>query len=383
MKLRVLVLLDNQDLNVKRLTSNFKWSFLNECFVGLPRVCLLFILILANYSYAQSSFSFYGKTIESGTKQHFKIPITNNEHSTFIPVTIFNGIEDGKVLGVTAGVHGYEYPPILAAQKLIKNINPKSLKGVVILVQIANLASFSGRTPFINPLDEKNLNRVFPGNEKGTVTEKIAAFISNNVIAKSDFFLDMHAGDASEDLMPYAAYYSNTTMPKVSQKGKEMAQSLLFDHIVVFNTDGKKYIKKDMPSLYCSAEAFKRGIPSIDIECGGLGTASKDLVFRIENGVLNMLHYLKMRITNTTTKNNNSYQFISNRVSQESNYNGVFYPLKKSGDYVKKGMELGIITDYFGNVLETIYAKTSGVILLIIGTPPINKNETIVVIGAI
>ncbi|GAB1856874.1 M14 family metallopeptidase [Flavobacteriaceae bacterium MHTCC 0001] len=329
------------------------------------------------------SFSFYNTNIKPGTKHHFKIPISDDKDSTFIPITVFHGIKKGPTLGITAGVHGYEYPPILAGQQLIKSINPKTLKGTVILVQISNLSSFSSRSPFKSALDGKNLNRIFPGDVNGSVTEKIAAFITNNVIVKSNFFLDMHAGDAPEDLMSYSAYYSNSSMPKASQKGMQMAQALLFDHIVVFNTDGKDYIKKDKPSLYCSAEAFKRGIPSVDIECGRLGLPEKDAVLKIETGVLNMLNYLDMVSTGPEIKKNNTYQFISDRTYQESNHNGIFYPSKSSGDYVKKGMKLGVITGYFGDILEIIYAKKNGVILYIIGTPPINKGETIVTIGDI
>lgn len=334
-------------------------------------------------SNAQSSFSFYGKSVQPGTKEHFKIPIVADGQTTFIPITVFCGSKDGPILGITAGIHGYEYPPIMAGQKLIQRINPKSLKGVVILVQIANLASFTKRSPFVNPLDNKNLNRMFPGNEKGTISEQIAAFITKNVIAQSDFFIDIHGGDASEDLTSYAAYYANTKMPKVSQKGKEMAQSLLFEYVIVFNTDDKKYVLPKEPSLYCSAEAFKRGIPSVDIECGKLGKSDQDLVLRIENGVFNMLKHLKMIDQQPTVQKNESYVFIENRTWQSSNHDGIFYSSKKSGDRVEKGMKLGIITDYFGNTLETIYAEKSGIILIIVGTPPVNKGETVVVIGSI
>ena len=275
---------------------------------------ILFICFISGkYSLAQSSFTFCGNTIDAGTKQHFKIPVVDDEHKTFIPITVFCGVEKGPVLGITAGVHGYEYPPIIAAQRLITSVNPKTLKGVLILVQIANIESFKSRSPYVNPLDDKNLNRSFPGDVKGSITEKIADFITNNIIDKSDFFLDMHAGDAPEDLMPYSAYYSNSSKQNASQQGKEMAKSLLFNHIVVFSTDGKDYIKEDKPSLYCSAEAFKRGIPSADIECGGLGKSEKEAVLKIETGVLNMLKHLGMTTTSNEAKTNNSYKFIKDR----------------------------------------------------------------------
>ncbi|TCP22975.1 hypothetical protein EV195_110106 [Tenacibaculum skagerrakense] len=343
-------------------------------------ISLILLLFYFKIS-GQSSFVFFGEEVKPGTKKHFEIPINDTNNSTIIPVTVFCGILDGKTLGITAGIHGYEYPPILAGQKLIKSINPKSLKGVVILVQISNLASFQKRSPFVNPLDNKNLNRMFPGKKDGTISERIANFITKEVISKSDYFLDIHGGDASEDLMSYSAYYSNSSFPNTSLKGKKMAESLLFENTVVFNTNGKSFMKKNLPSLYCSAEAFKRGIPSVDIECGGLGKVENKSVHQIESGVLNMMKHLEMTIDSPNPRFNKRYNYITERTYHKSSFNGIFYANKRSGDYVTKGMEVGTVTDYFGNIQEIIYAKSDGVILIITGTPPVNKNETILVIG--
>ncbi|MCH2033382.1 MAG: M14 family metallopeptidase [Tenacibaculum sp.] len=346
------------------------------------RYIISVILLLSYFQInGQSSFYFFGEEVKPGTKKHFEIPISNDNNSTTIPITVFCGIQDGKTLGITAGIHGYEYPPIIAGQKLIKSINPKSLKGVVILVQIANIASFQKRSPFVNPIDNKNLNRMFPGKKNGTISERIANFITKEVISKSDYFLDIHGGDASEDLMSYSAYYSNSSFPNTSLEGKKMAESLLFENIVVFDTNGKSYMKKSLPSLYCSAEAFKRGIPSVDIECGGLGKAENKSINQIESGVLNLINHLDMTIDTSNPKFNPYYNYINERAYHKSSYNGIFYANKKAGDFVSKGMKVGNITDYFGNIQETINAKSDGIILIITGTPPVNKNETILVLG--
>lgn len=350
----------------------------------MKRLVLLFVnaMMLSGLLRAQSSFTFNGVDIDPGTKQHFKINIIAGKDSTFIPVTVFNGIENGETLGITAGIHGYEYAPILGAQKLIKSIDPARLKGVVILVQVANLEGFLGRSPYLNPLDKKNLNRSFPGEEEGTITSKIAHYITENIISRADYFLDMHSGDAPEDLMKYAAYYSSSSMPEVTQKGREMAMSLGFEHIVVFDTNGKAYMEKDKPSLYTTAEAFKRGIPSIDIECGRLGLIENEAVSKIEDAVLNLLGYLKF----TQEKPRSELLtplIISKRIYIESGHDGFFYPQKKAGDYVIKGMKLGYVTNLFGEILVTLYAEEDGLILMILSTPPINKGEDAIVLAKV
>ena len=80
-----------------------------------------------------------------------------------IPITVVNGTEKGPVLALTAGIHGYEYPPILALQRLREQFDPAKLKGTVILVHVVNIPSFLKRTIYYNPFDWKNQNRVFPG----------------------------------------------------------------------------------------------------------------------------------------------------------------------------------------------------------------------------
>lgn len=338
-----------------------------------------FAIILSLALSAQTSFEFHGKKIPAGSKAHMSIEISEGEKETIIPITIFHGKEVGPVLGITAGVHGYEYAPILAGQKLINRINPEELKGTIILVQIANVASFLGRSPYLNPLDRKNLNRTFPGSAAGSITERIANYISEKVIARCDYFMDMHSGDAPEDLMPYTAYYHNDDKEEISEKGRQMAMHMGFDHVIMFNSTAKDYMEAGNPSLYCSAEAFKRGIPAIDIECGKLGIIEEDLVEKIADGVISLAKELDM-IAGESLPSEGTV-FIKNRTSISSPHTGFFYPLKSSGDYITKGMKIGYITNFFNRKLEDVYAKDSGIILYMLGTPPVNKGESLLSLG--
>ena len=65
-----------------------------------------------------------------------------------IPVTVIHGSRSGPALALVAGLHGYEYPPILALQKLGAEVDAKRLSGTLILVHVANMPSFLGRTVY-------------------------------------------------------------------------------------------------------------------------------------------------------------------------------------------------------------------------------------------
>ncbi|KAA2218683.1 succinylglutamate desuccinylase/aspartoacylase family protein [Maribacter flavus] len=338
-------------------------------------ICLL-LLTAVGPTRGQEGFLFQKTKIAPGTKKHFRIPVTDGRDSTFIPVTVIHGLKSGPVLGVTAGVHGYEYPPILAAQQINKNLDPSTLKGTVILVQAANVPGFFGRSPNLNPLDDKNLNRVFPGSPTGSITERMAYTITEEVISKSDFFVDVHGGDSPEDLMPYNAWYDSPAFPETSNMGREMAMAMGFDFTVMFNVSEERVLQ---PSLYCSQEAFHRQIPAVDIECGRLGIPGIDERDRIVSALYSLMAHLKMLPEKKVIKKKPT--IISKRATITSDHDGIFYSDKKAGDRIAKGEKVGYITNFFGEKLEEIIADDSGIVLYIVGTPPINKGETLVSLG--
>lgn len=149
-----------------------------------------------------------------------------------IPLTIINGSKEGKVLALVAGVHGYEYPPILALYRLKKMIHPQSLKGTLILVHIAHLPAFQKRIIYYNPDDWKNLNRVFPGDPQGTITQRIAHILTEEVIMKCDFLVDLHCGDGNEALIPYSYWMINDDK-KTDEMTRKMVLAFGIKHIII------------------------------------------------------------------------------------------------------------------------------------------------------
>lgn len=112
-----------------------------------------------------------GLTVERGTKLRTMLPVPGTDIE--IPLTIINGAHDGATLLVTAGIHGGEYPGIAAAMELGRELDPQDICGSLIMLHPVNIQGFWARREFIVPEDGKNLNRVFPGNPQGTLSEKL------------------------------------------------------------------------------------------------------------------------------------------------------------------------------------------------------------------
>src|SRR5580692_10941438 len=120
--------------------------------------------------------------------------------ATNIPVIVIHGAKPGPTLAVIAGAHGTEYASIIALEKLGQGINAADLSGTLMILPLINLASFAQKVPHLNPVDGKNMNRMYPGKADGTQTERASWAIAKQVVEKCDYMIDLHGGDLDENL---------------------------------------------------------------------------------------------------------------------------------------------------------------------------------------
>lgn len=172
---------------------------------------------------------------------------------TKIPVSVVNGSKPGPILALVAGTHGSEYTSILALQRVLARLDPAAMSGAVILVHMACPPTFYGRRIYYGP-DGKNLNRMYPGNPNGTISERIAHVLTRDVIERCTHLVDLHCGDGNESLRPYS-YWMTSGNDAVDRVSREMNLAFGLDHVVIDNQrslDAKK-------SVYTAMTAILRG----------------------------------------------------------------------------------------------------------------------------
>ena len=108
------------------------------------------------------------------SKEVVTYEVTADGYTATIPVGIAIGDEDGPGLAVIGGVHGTEYAAQDATVEFWEEIDASSLKGSARVVLCADTAALEGHSAYVNPIDGQNLNRVWPGDADGTLTERIA-----------------------------------------------------------------------------------------------------------------------------------------------------------------------------------------------------------------
>mgnify|MGYP001467559355 CR=1 FL=1 len=369
--------------NRPQVILNHQFRYLSKSIVYW--VCVLFspiVVAQGDVKQLREPFRLMQLEVPAGERISGKLSVNGGADGvdTFIPVTVFHGRDSGPVLSLIAGIHGSEYSPIISMQRLPELLDPQAMAGTLIIVHIANLPAFQGRSIYFGPDDLKNLNRSFPGKAAGTVTERIAFTLTEEIMPLSDYLIDIHSGDGNESLRPsYSAYYAEAGGAEVVDQSRRLAVAFGLETIVQF---AGSYSSLD-DAIYTSAQSVTRGIPSIDVESGELGVIDDVFIDPITDGALSVLRELGMIEGEPIVAANPLV--ISDRARVYSEYEGIWHKdaLVKTGDFVTKGTELGVITDYFGKELQTVVAPASGVLLILFATPPVNVDDNIAVIGAV
>lgn len=343
----------------------------------------IFVVAMATLSFSvcgfaqRAPFSVGTATAAAGQKANGYIQVPAGvDAGTNIPVVVVNGAKPGPVLALVTGAHGTEYVSIIAVEKLINELDPAQVSGTVILMPLVNVLSFEQKVPHVNPLDNKSMNRFYPGRIDGTQTDRASYFITKEVVERCDYLIDYHGGDLDESLRPYA-YWGAVGKEAQDRTSKQMVLAFGLDHIIIWS-DRPTDINS---TRYLDNTASVRGKPSIVVEAGHAGTVETDDVALLVNGTLSTMRYLKMIPGEP--------HYIENPVWLQkvedvlADGPGIWYPYVKRGTYVMEGMKLGKITDYFGKVMQEPRAPVSGVVLHVNAVPSLNKGVNIADIGVV
>jgi predicted deacylase len=289
------------------------------------------------------------------------------------PFIAISGTAEGPTVLITAGIHAAEYTGIEAAIRIGRALDPAQVRGTVLLIPLLNRPGFYERSIYVNPEDNDNLNRSFPGRVDGTWGERFAHRLLTEIVTKCDNAIDLHAGDLIEDLTPFVIY-------------RETGDAALDARITrMANAYGAKWAVKSAPtgerpgSLY--AIACLNGVASMLAESGGRGLLIEADVVRHVKGVTNILRAIggldgvPDLVKPPTVVN--SFDWLRSPVE------GIFHPRVAVGQMVKKGEALGELVNLVGEPLATMHAQVGGVLLFIVTSPAIKKDGLLLAIGAL
>lgn len=274
-----------------------------------------------------------------------------------IPVAVIKNGKGPSVL-LTAGNHGDEYEGQIALCKFIREIDPGQIQGRIVVLPALNMpAALTGTR--VSPLDQGNLNRLFPGDPDGTPTQQIAYYVDSVLLPMVEYWHDYHAGGSSLAYLPFASMrqsedrrLNDRTMTALKAFGAPIG--------LVWQTsiDGRQSL----------GAGIRRGVVTLGGEFGGTGDVTIEGVRIIERGLRRELAHLGVIAASSGDTPTPSTRLMEVRNKSYYVYApepGLFEPFTELGDNVKAGQPCGQVhfVDNPARAPVPCHFKTDGMVI--------------------
>ena len=299
--------------------------------------------------------------VRPGEFRRLDLPVSRLATQTLLslPVTVVNGIEPGPKLWLSAAIHGDEINGVEIISQILAKIQPEKLRGTIIAVSIVNVFGFIEQSRYLP--DRRDLNRSFPGSEKGSLASRLANLFMREVVAHSTHGIDLHTAAVHRLNLPQIR--ANLEDEATYRCAKAFGAPLMMHATTRDGSLRQAATKKGIPVLlYEGGEALRFDRYAIDV-----GVA----------GIMRVMNCLEM------------YQFdvlpaaIATQETRQSRWirasgGGIFHLEVELGDLVQKKQELGYITNAFGEQRVAVRASVTGLVISYTQNPLVNQGDAII-----
>jgi predicted deacylase len=264
-----------------------------------------------------------------------------------VPIHTITGDRPGPTVGISAGIHGDEIAPIEAIRRFVAGLNAADLRGTLRIMPVANPLAVQGLTRH-TPQDMQNMNRLFPGDPNGWLSEQLAHAVVTHFVPGLDALIDLHSGGL---------------FPTV-------------DYVYLLNDEALSRAF-GFPVLYRTAQSFagtlgtvtvERGIPTVVVEMGGGLAADDDYIRRGIDGIQSCLRHLGN--LSGEPQPAASPIIVTNLLTLRPHHGGLLVPevrVADLGTVVPRGHVLGrIFSPYTFEELEVFTAPFERTVLILL-----------------
>ncbi|HKV44670.1 MAG TPA: succinylglutamate desuccinylase/aspartoacylase family protein [bacterium] len=283
-----------------------------------------------------------------------------------IPLVVVHGAEPGPVLWVGSTVHGDEIPGCEVIRRLVRErLDPKKLRGTVVAAPVQHPVAYMTSSRFTFH-DGVNINRVFPGNPSGTLTERIAHDLFANGVAAADVVLDIHS-----NAIGAVSFNIVRTGGSGAAWDAQWGLAEAFGITIAVGQIGQTGLSGMLQDA-----ALAAGKPALTIELSGGYVWEEPSVRAGVTGVLNVMRFIKM--IDGSREPQTEVQVIPGRLTNRHyltcQRGGLVRPLKPLGAAVKRHESVAVLYDVFGDEVEAIQSPIDGWVV----TYPATGNRTAV-----
>lgn len=274
-----------------------------------------------------------------------------------IPVEVVRGKKAGPVLFITSTLHGDEINGVEILRRLLKSPLINQISGTLIALPIVNVFGFNERSRYLP--DRRDLNRCFPGSERGSMGGQMAHLLMREVVAKSTHGVDLHTG---------AFHRSNLPQIRANMKDREtrrLAQG--FGAPVLIDAS-----VRDGSLRQAAAEM---NLPMLLYEGGEALRFDENVIEKGVEGIIAVMRLIGML---PGMKRHTPPAFHASSTHWvRAPESGLFLAKAALGQMVKKGEVLGRMSDPFGDHQRPVKATHAGKIIGMSKLPLANEGDAL------
>ncbi|MCP4953698.1 N(2)-acetyl-L-2,4-diaminobutanoate deacetylase DoeB [Arenicellales bacterium nBUS_48] len=295
---------------------------------------------------------------QDGVQHGFlKVPYSGDDSgwgAVMVPITVIkNG--DGPTALLTGANHGDEYEGPIALWGMTHSLSANDISGRVIIVPAMNYPAFTAgkRTSWI---DGGNMNRVFPGDPDGTITQIIADFFSRTLLPMADVVVDIHSGGKTMEFLPFGAAH---ILDDKSQQARCVSAVEAFNAPYTL-----MLLEPDAAHLYDTA-AENQGKVFVSTELGGGGSASATSVHIARRGISNVLKHAGIQAGDVEREVSVNLDTMNPECFITSEHRGLIEMRHDLGAKINAGDILAVIhdTDRTGTTPVECRSKVDGIFM--------------------
>ncbi|MGS1016681.1 succinylglutamate desuccinylase/aspartoacylase family protein [Allosphingosinicella humi] len=308
---------------------------------------------------ARGAFTIGGLEVAPGERRLVNLPLSalSNRTPMALPVSVTHGKREGPVLFVSAAVHGDELTGVAICRRLLASKALSVGRGTLLVVPIVNAFGFISHSRYLP--DRRDLNRSFPGSVKGSLAAQLANLFLTEVVARSDYGVDLHSAAIHRSNLPQIRVDSH------DEGALKLAEA--FGAPIIVHSGLR-------PGSLREA-ARERQVPVIVYEAGE-GLRVDEFSVRIGlQGVLRVMAHLGMIRTRRVRRAAPVLAIDSRWVRAEES--GLFRPFRAIGDHVAAGERIGVVADPYGEGETDLVANCAGIIIGRANIPAINQGDAL------
>ena len=301
------------------------------------------------------------ESVSPGTRRTVHVPVSvlSDHTPVAMSVNVTHGRLDGPTIFVSAGIHGDEVIGVEIVRRLLRSPSLGSIRGTLIVVPIVNTYGFLNHSRYLP--DRRDLNRMFPGSEAGSLASRLAHIFMNEIVARCDLGIDLHSA---------AIHRTNYPQIRVSPDNPEM-----FDLANVFGAPIIMQSAVREGSLRGSAKDL-----GIDVLLFEAGEGLRFDEFSVRSGVagiLRVLRYKSMVAGKGIAKVKATPQFCRSSKWLRAPTGGLLRTFRADGDLVREGELMASVSDPFGETDDDIVAPFDGIIVGRAVLPIVNEGDAV------